>query len=45
MVTGKKQRRKFNQEDGHVDAVEEEWKQTQCYVLSVENGVTNAAQD
>ena len=45
MVTGKKQRRKFNKKDGLVDAVKEEWEQTQCYVLSVKNGVTKAAKD
>ena len=34
----------FSQEDGHVDAVEDGWEQTLCFVLNVINGVTNDAQ-
>ena len=35
MVTGNKARKRFSQEDGHLDAVEEGWKQTLFFVLNV----------
>ena len=35
--------REFSQEDGHVDAVEEEWDKTLFFVLNVINTVTNDA--
>ena len=37
MATGKKAK----EEDGHVDIVEGEWEQIQCFVLSVRNGLRN----
>ena len=38
MVTGNKLERGFSQEDGHVDAVEEGWKQTLCNCVCCSSG-------